>query len=305
MKIRTVLGDIASSTLGRTTSHEHLLWNVPEPYSGEDSDLGFDSVPAALVELRYFKEAGGDALVEMTAAEIGRSPFELRQLSESAEVHVIATTGHHKDKFSATFLDGKSVKEIASSIIADITEGMNGTDIKAGVIKAATSENKATTMERCVIEAVGLAHQATRAPVSTHTEAGTFAFEQAQLLIQAGVPAERMLIGHLDRNLLRETYFAMANLGVYLGFDQIGKAKYWADSERVTVIKELISAGFVQQIMLSGDTARKSSWHSYNPRVNGIAHLLRDFVPLLQEAGISEADLHTMLVANTANFLAF
>jgi predicted metal-dependent phosphotriesterase family hydrolase len=305
MKIRTVLGDIAPSTLGRTTCHEHLLWKVPEPYAGEDSDLGFDSVSAAIAELQYFKEGGGNALVEMTTAEIGRSPLELSQISEAAEVHVIATTGHHKDKFSEISLNGKSVKEITSGIIADITEGMNGTVIKAGVIKAATSENKATDIERRVIEAVGLAHQATKAPVSTHTEAGTFALDQAKLLMQAGVPAGRMLIGHLDRNLPRETYFEMANLGVYLGFDQIGKAKYWADTERVAMIRELISAGYVQQIMLSGDTARKSCWHSYNPRVNGIAHLLRDFVPLLQEADISDGNLYTMLIENPTKFLAF
>ena len=305
MKIRTVLGDIAPSELGRTTCHEHLLWTVPEPYTGEDPDLGFDSISAAVAELQYFKTAGGNALVEMTTAEIGRAPLDLRQISEAAQVHVIATTGHHKDKFSARMLNGKSAEEIAAGIIADIAEGMNGTDVKAGVIKAASSKGTATDTERRVIQAVGLAHQATGAPVSTHTEAGTFALEQAELLMQAGVPADQLLIGHLDRDLPRETYFAMANVGVYLGFDQVGKAKYWADSERVMLIKQLISAGHVRQIMLSGDTARKSAWHTYDPRMNGIAYLLLGFVPLLREAGVSEADLQTMLVENPANFLSF
>ena len=305
MKIRTVLGDIAPSELGITTCHEHLLWTVPEPYAGEDPDLGFDSIPAAITELQYFKASGGNALVEMTTAEIGRAPLNLHQISETAQVHIIATTGHHKDKFSARMLKGGSVEEIAAGIIHDINDGMNGTNIKAGVIKAATSKNVATETEQHVIEAVGLAHQATEAPVSTHTEEGTFAIEQAQLLMQAGVSAERLLIGHLDRNLPRATYFALANMGIYLGFDQIGKAKYWADSERAMLIKELISAGFVRQIMLSGDTARKSAWHTHNPSVDGIAYLLLDFVPLLRDAGVSEAHLHTMLVENPANFLCF
>ena len=305
MKIRTVLGDIPPSELGSTACHEHLLWTVPKPYAGEDPDLGFDSVPAAVTELEYFKAAGGSALVEMTTDEIGRAPLHLREISQAAQVHVIATTGHHKDKFSAAPLTSKSVDEIAAGIVADITDGMNCTGVKAGVIKAATSKDAATDSERRVIQAVGLAHQATGAPVSTHTEAGTFALEQAQLLKRAGVPAGRLLIGHLDRNLPLETYFAIADTGVFLGFDQAGKIKYWADAERVTLVKELISAGHVRQILLSGDTARKSAWHTHDPHVNGIAHLLLGFVPLLREAGVSEADVHTMLVENPANFLAF
>jgi predicted metal-dependent phosphotriesterase family hydrolase len=305
MKIHTVLGDIAPSELGMATCHEHLLWTVPGADAVEDPDLGFDSISAAVAELQYFRSAGGRALVEMTTADIGRAPLDLRHISQATQVHVIATTGHHKDKFSAMLLNGKSVDEIAEGIITDITEGMNGTDIKAGVIKAASSKDQATETERRVIQAVGLAHQATGAPVSTHTEAGTFALEQAQLLMEAGVSAERLLIGHLDRNLPRETYFALADTGIYLGFDQIGKAKYWADTERVSLIKELISARHIRQILLSGDTARKSAWHTYDPRVDGIAYLFLGFVPLLRNAGVNEADLHTMSVENPANFLAF
>jgi phosphotriesterase-related protein len=305
MKIRTVLGDISPSELGITTSHEHLLWTVPGPDAVEDPDLGFNSIPAAVAELRHYKSAGGNALVEMTTDEIGRAPRDLCQISRTAQVHVIAATGHHKDKFSAQALESKSVQEIAAGIIDDIEKGINGMEVKAGVIKAATSKDMATKSERRVIEAVGSAHQATGAPVSTHTEAGTFALEQARLLLQAGVPAQRLLIGHLDRNLPRETYFALASLGVYLGFDQIGKTKYWADSARVNLIKELVMAGFVRQIMLSGDTARKSVWHTYNPRANGIAYLLLDFVPLLRQADISDSAIHTMLVETPANFFAF
>lgn len=305
MKIRTILGDISPAELGVTICHEHLIWSVPEPYLDEDPDLGFDSIPAAVAEARYFKSAGGSALVEMTTAEIGRCPVEMRQIAEASGLHVIAATGHHKEKFSASALAGKSIDEIADGIIADITSGMNGTNIKAGVIKAGTSQNTVTDSERRVIHAVGLAHKATGAPVSTHTEAGTFAIEQAKLLNEAGVPFERMLIGHLDRGLPRETYHALARLGVFLGFDQIGKNKYWLDSERVLLIKDLIAAGHVNQILLSGDTARKSAWHVHNPRTNGLAHLLLNFIPSLKETDVSEKHINAMLIENPARFLAF
>jgi len=305
MKIRTVLGDISPADLGVTTCHEHLLWTVPEPYADEDPDLGFDSIPAAVAEMRHFKSAGGNALVEMTTAEIGRCPRELRQISLASNVHIIATTGHHKDKFSAARLMDMTTDQIVARIIADIQTGMDNTDIRAGVIKAATSAGAATESERRVIKAVGQAHIATGAPVSTHTEAGTFAIQQARLLHEAGVPFERMLVGHLDRGLPRDTYHGLAGLGVYLGFDQIGKEKYWPDAERVKLIQDLIDAGYTRQIMLSGDTARKSSWHIHNPRTKGLAHLLFNFVPSLHGAGISEEHITNMLVENPSRFLAF
>jgi phosphotriesterase-related protein len=182
---------------------------------------------------------------------------------------------------------------------------MAGTDIKAGVIKTGTSQNTATECERRIIHAVGLAHKATGAPVSTHTEAGTFAIEQAKLLNTAGVPFERLLIGHLDRGLPRETYLVLAQMGLYLGFDQVGKNKYWPDAERTALIKDLIAAGYVDQILLSGDMARKSVWHIHNPHTNGLAHIMLNFVPSLREAGVSENYIHTMLVENPARFLAF
>ena len=114
MHIRTVLGDIPPGEMGITACHEHLLWVVPEPYAGEDPDLGFDSVPAAVDELRHFKRLGGAALVEMTTAEIGRHPQGLAQISRAAGVHVIAAAGHHKAKFSAAALEGQTVEQIAA-----------------------------------------------------------------------------------------------------------------------------------------------------------------------------------------------
>jgi predicted metal-dependent phosphotriesterase family hydrolase len=304
MKIQTVRGEIQQSQLGITSCHEHLLWAVPTPYAGGDPDLGFEDPDQAVFELLYFSEAGGSAVVEMTTSEIGRSPQALKALSEKTNVHIIAASGHHKDKFSAASLQGRSVDQIAQGIIADIMVGMDGSAIKAGVIKAATSHQEATESERRVIEAVGLAHLTTKAPVSTHTEEGTFALEQIDLLTRAGVSADHLLIGHLDRNLPMDTYLKIADRGVWMGFDQIGKTKYWADEERARLIQYMFQHGH-RRILLSGDTARKSSWHAFNPVVDGMAHVLKGFKKLLLDVGLSEEHLEQLLVKNPAAFFAY
>ncbi len=305
MKIQTVLGEIDSAELGATSCHEHVLWRVPEPYALEDSDLGFDSIPAAVAELRYLKNAGGKALVEMTTSEIGRSPLDYRQISIASEVHIIATTGHHKQKFNLSTDKSTSVDDLANEILHDLQVGMDGTTIKAGVIKAATSQGEATEFELKVILAAGIAHRISGAPVSTHTEGGSFAIEQAILLLEAGVEPHKLLIGHLDRDLPWQTYLNLAQMRVYLGFDQIGKQKYWPDAERVRLIMKLLEAGFVGQIVLSTDTARKSGWHTHNPQAFGPAYLYDIFLPLLRAAGVDGHSIEKMTVHNPANLLAF
>ena len=305
MKIRTVNGDIAPKQLGITSCHEHLIWKVPEPYQDEDPDLGFNAIQAAITETEYFKAAGGNTLVEMTTEEIGRSPAELQQISVTTGVHIIAATGHHKHKFSHTTLQNQTKEQIISTILKDINTGIDTTNIRAGVIKAATSLNKAYESELKTIRAVGIAHHMCNAPVSTHTEAGSFAIEQAEHLIAAGVNPEKLLIGHLDRNLPMDTYLSLAKMGVYLGFDQIGKEKYWPDSERIKVIQYLIKKGYTQKILLSCDTARKSKWHTYNPSANGPAYLLLDFVTSMRAQEINETDIETMLIHNPSQFFAF
>lgn len=304
--VRTVLGDIAPEELGRTYAHEHLLWSAPPPYDSRDPDLRLDSVDAAIKELTFFRMAGGHSLVEMTTPEVGRAPRELRALSQATGVHIIAATGHHKGLFSEAYTAELSVDAIAERMIRDLTAGMDNTNIRAGVIKIGTGEGKPTDGEIKVIRAAGMAHRETGAPISTHTEAGTLALEQIHLLREAGVMPERILIGHLDRRLDWDYHLQIARTGVYMGFDQISKEKYYPDRERMAFIKRLIEAGHGRQILLSGDLARKSNWPSYGfGNGPGLTYILWCFVPRMLEAGIPPQAIDDLLIHNPAHFLAF
>lgn len=302
--IRTVLGDIPPDALGVTYTHEHLWWQPPPEFAGADPDLGLTSVAAAKKELSCFRVAGGQALVEMTTVEVGRSPDTLRSLSEETGVHIIAATGHNVGKYSDPYVAEMSIDEVAQRMIRDLTAGMGDTEIRAGVLKCSTSLDHATQGERKVIRAAGIVHKETGAPVSTHTQAGSYALEQIELLQEAGIPPARVLIGHLDRRLDWEYHRAIARTGAYLGFDQIGKEKYAPDSDRIAMIQRLIDAGHQKQILLSGDLARKSNWPAYEFGYGpGLTYLLWAFVPHLLRAGISEHSVRTLLIENPARFL--
>ncbi|MBN2469538.1 MAG: phosphotriesterase-related protein, partial [Anaerolineae bacterium] len=143
------------------------------------------------------------------------------------------------------------------------------------------------------------------APISTHTEAGTMALEQVALLTGEGVPPEHIIIGHIDRRLDWDFVLALARTGVYFGFDQVSKEKYYPDALRITFIQRLVEAGHERQVLLSGDLARRSYWHTYNADSPGFAYIPTQFARRLAEAGLPESAITDLLVHNPAQALAF
>jgi phosphotriesterase-related protein len=306
--IRTVLGDIQPSELSVCYPHEHVLCSPPPEVA--DRDLEMDSEAAAIQELTWFKQAGGRALVDMTPADYGRNAAGLRRVSEATGIHLVCVTGHHKEVFSAAWVQDKTIDQLADRFARDVTDGVDGMPntagtIKAGAIKAASSLNQITPNEEKIFRAAARAHHLTSAPITTHTEAGTMGLEQVELLRSEGVAPQHIIIGHVDRKLDWDYHVQMARTGVFLSYDQISKEKYVPDSERVEFILRLVKEGYGRQIVLGGDLGRKSYWPSYGTGGGpGLTYILWRFVPWLRSEGLSESAIQDLLVHNPARALS-
>lgn len=298
--IRTVLGDITPDALGICLPHEHLYGQPPAEFS--EPSLILDDESGATDEMRAFYQAGGRAIVEMTTPDYGRDAGAVQRISRASVVHVITATGHNKEKFSASYLQA-SIEEMTERFIREVTEGMDGTNARAGVIKASSTLNEISPLAEKLFRAAARAHHATGAPISTHTEAGTMALEQVEILKSEGVHPSHIIIGHLDRKLEIDYHLKLAATGVYFGYDQIGKAKYYPDEQRADSIIELVKVGYSKQILLAGDIARWTGWRKHGG--TGFTHILQNFVPLLRERGVLQAAIDDLLIHNPARVLAF
>src|ERR1700687_4642902 len=99
--VMTVTGPIEPSLLGVTYAHEHIFGAPPDWSPDKDvQDFHMLSFEAAVKELTIFKQAGGQALVEMSPSDYNRRPEQLHDLSAKTGIHIIMTTGLHKDSFS-------------------------------------------------------------------------------------------------------------------------------------------------------------------------------------------------------------
>ena len=129
------------------------------------------------------------------------------------------------------------------------------------------------------------------------------ALEQVQLFGDLGVHPSHIIIGHLDRKLEWAYLHDIAQTGVFLGFDQISKEKYYPDRLRIEMILRLIGHGFGKQILLSGDLARRSYWPSWGGGP-GFTYILWRFIPWLREAGASASHIEDLLINNPARALS-
>jgi predicted metal-dependent phosphotriesterase family hydrolase len=304
-RIRTVLGDVSPEELGLTLCHEHLV-TAPAERLRDGDDLLLDDPSRAVRELRVFAQAGGGALVELTVAEFGRDVGSLRRISRASGVHVVATTGHVSVDYWDGVLDiaARSVHQLVEEMVNDLLAGMDGTDVRAGIIKAGSSRDEVTDAEERVITAAARAQAVTGAPITTHTTAGTMAPEQARILLAAGADPTHVCLGHLDRRLRYEEHRALAREGFTLGYDCISKDWYEPDSQRVQTILRLVDDGLGDHVVLSGDLARRSSWVSWGGGP-GYSYIPWRFVPWLRREGLEEASIRRITVDNPSRLLTW
>lgn len=301
--VMTVLGPIEPAALGFTLHHEHVF-NLINPLAATDHDLILDDPALSLADLEIYFAAGGRSIVDMGPADYGRSIADHLWIAQRAPVNIILATGHHKDLIAAPFVGNTPADLIAERSIRDLVAGIDGTGVRAGVIKAGTSLNQVTDVEHRVLEAAGIAQASTGAPISTHTEDGTMAIEQIETMATAGATPDRIIVGHMDSRLddmdcLRE----VLTTGAWVSFDRFHNLRRAADEDRARMLFRLADAGFLDQLLVSGDISRKSTHSGYGGSP-GFEHLI-DRVPLiLMDAGFDAPSVRRLFIDNPARALA-
>ena len=305
--IMTVHGLIPADSIGITLPHEHLLI----VHKFDSRDLTNES--KAISELNYYAHAGGSTLTEMTSLGIGRNPEGLKRISTATGVNVIMGSGYYKDKWIHDTLKSKSVEQLADIIISDIQDGING--IHAGVIGEIGVSRPMTAFEAKSMAAAAHAQIATGAAIVVHFDIniGGEAVERHQgldLLEQEGADLSRVSVSHNTPYVeLVDDFISYAQRGCYVAFDMLGMEAYgpvalnWDERLKpVETVKALIDAGYIEHILLSQDLCFTALYVENGGY--GYAHILNNLVPQFKAGGITDAQLHTILVENPKRLLS-
>ncbi|MGB0121640.1 MAG: hypothetical protein WBP55_11890 [Solirubrobacterales bacterium] len=308
-KVHTVLGEIEPDDLGVTYCHEHLS-TMPAQHLLDkmgDTDIILEDMAKSAEELEIFKAAGGQAVVDCTTTEYGRNAQDLADLQKQTGVNIICSTGHIMEGYWRGVEDiiGRDSESLINEMMVDLTDTIPGTeDIRAGVIKLGSSLDEVRPEEDKMIRAGVEAQKNTGAPIQTHTTAGTIPLEQARIFNDAGADPEHTMIGHLDRRLDWDDHLELAKQGFRLGYDCISKEQYQPEAQRIEFVRRLVEEGHGDQIMLSGDIARRSYMTAYGGGP-GYSYILWRFIPWLHQVGVPEEATRKMVVDNPKAFYAW
>lgn len=342
-KINTVLGEKSADELGIVTPHEHIFINLsaffdkhpvddvedPEtekvtikrlgtlnldPYALKDNLFYFD-YETQKEEMLYFKRAGGKTVVDLTLPGIGRDPIALKKMAEETGLNIIMGTGYYVSSTHKPCVKTQTEEEMAEDFVRELTVGIDGTDVKAGIIGEIGISELFNDDERKVLRAAAIAHHKTGAPINVHINPWTTnGLESTEILLNAGVNPKAICISHIDVEN-NETYiYELLSRGVYVEFDNFGKeyhvrrevrnsgyGLFVSDVERVKLIKKLVDEGYIKQLLFSCDVCLKNLLRTYGGY--GYDHVLRNIVPMLDEEGLSEEQIKQIIEKNPIDFL--
>lgn len=125
----------------------------------------------------------------------------------------------------AEWIAHSDVDELVEHVCREVTEGIEGSEHRAGVVKCGTGYNAISPLEQKTMEVIVRAQQRTGAPMHSHTEMGTMGLEQAQLFKKWGLDLSRLCFAHMDRNPDPWLHRQIANTGAFLSFDGISPHK--------------------------------------------------------------------------------
>jgi phosphotriesterase-related protein len=170
------------------------------------------------------------------------------------------------------------------------------------VIKMGASYQRVSKSERRRLEAAAQVALKTGVSILCHTEVGTAGDEIIDICERAGLPSNRLMLAHLDRNPDPELHADLAARGIYLEYDTAGRIKYRPDSDLLRLISEVVGAGFGDRVLLGLDLGRRDYFRAYDGGP-GMRYLMSVFVPRL-ERRIGAAAVRRILVDNPARAFA-
>lgn len=349
-KALTVNGPMDPSSIGVTLMHEHLLidLNLPDydvqrwrtahqrPPPTRASEVGIYRSPLtieilAFVELGYpnhdnfllddeqlavrevneFRRRGGNTVVDVTSIGLKRDPLALRRVADATNLNIVMGSSWYHRAWHPRDVSERSLASLTDQIVREVTTGVDGTGIRAGIIgEVGTHGDPLTPDEIKVIRASGRASRMTGAPISLHTAADLR--EQPKildLLASERTDLKRVIVGHSDSLVVDRPFLrCLLKRGVYIEIDDLGGApprpsSSISDGDLARAVVDLIREGYLRQILLSQDVCTKVQLKAYGG--TGYAFILETFIPYLKELGVSDDEIRVLMVENPRNALTF
>lgn len=313
--VNTVLGPVPASELGVVAVHEALLSVIPGAQYAPDISMDRAEIFEILAgKLAGFREYGGRTIVDSTGMFHGRDVKLYEALSRSTGVHIVASTGMGPEEMlGGYFLTPQTnpptpwpAGKFADLFSKEVTEGMVVPRVErrgaAGLVTTTAARTGMTPTEESLFRGAARTSLKTGIPVSIRF--GADALHDLDIVLDEELPADRVLVGGLDRKDAAGAALEVAGRGAFVGIDNVGlndHAGYLTDHDRAELVLGVVKAGHADKIILSGNSIGVAKGQpDYDLP---FSHVVSTFVPFLKAHGLSDEDARRILVDNPRNLL--
>ncbi|MFJ8924103.1 phosphotriesterase [Streptomyces sp. NPDC102415] len=315
--VNTVLGPLPAEELGVVSVHEALLSVVPGAEHAFDITIDRAEIFEVLAgKLRDFRAHGGGTVVDSTGMFHGRDVRLYESLSRTTGVHIIASTGQGPEELlGGYFLTPQTnpptpwpAEKFAALFSQEVTEGMVVPRVErrgpAGLVATVATRDGMTATDESLFR--GAARTALSTGVAVSLRYGSDAVHDLGVVLDEKLPADRVVVGGLDRRDAVAAGAAMeiARRGAYVALDHVGveDEDHITDAARAALVADLVQCGFGDRILLSGSATGVAKGHAGNDLP--YSYVLTSFVPLLKAQGLSDEDTRRILVDNPRDLLS-
>lgn len=304
--VMTVLGPIPADQLGYVLPHEHpycLLRQASYRYDFPDQ---FDDDRVVTAEVAAFGELGGTTLVDLTVPDIGRSPERLRALSENTGVQIVMGCGWYRGNYyrPEDVIERRTAGSLADQLIGEITDGVDGTGIKPGVIgEIGVEKTWVAPAEERVLRAAARAHKETGLALGAIHAIGPVAPDILTIFEEEDVDMSRVAVGHCDSYPHMEFLEGLIARGALVMFDNCGQygALKTFEEHIMNTVKELVDRGHEDYILLSHDTCKFPQFKVHGGP--GFVYISETVIPTLRDLGITEETINKIIRDNPRRWL--
>jgi phosphotriesterase-related protein len=314
--VETVQGAVDADELGVVLIHEHVRFRdeavVVEWPDRYDEQAEMD---AALEAVNAARDRGVQTIVDPTAMFGGRDVRFMARVAEQTGVRLVACTGIYSYDYLPHYFENRDVDVMAEHFVADITRGVQGTDIKAAFLKCAADAPGVTEHVEKIHRAVARASVQTGASIMAHSmpAVGTGP-RQVEIFEQEGVDMARVQIAHCGDTDDVSYIEGLLERGVYVGLDRYGLEMFLPIDKRNATTAELLRRGHAERLMISQDFCATIDWfppeaaevfESQGAIRNWSMTLVFDeVVPALREQGVFDDEVfQTIFVENPKRWL--
>ena len=196
-------------------------------------------------------------------------------------------------------------------MVRELCEGIDGTDIRAGIIGEIGTSAEIGDTEQKSLRASAAAHKETGAPIMIHLFPWkNNGLEVLNLLFGLGVAPDKICMCHTDMLLDQEYMRELLKSDVYVEFDNFGKVfggmtphgRFPTEEKRLSVLYNLIDEGYLSRLLASCDVCLKNLLTEFGGK--GYAHILNGISDLIRcDRKDAQMIFDALLIKNPAEYL--